>query len=503
MMETNTTRESPSAADRPLRRSTSDKVVAGVASGIAARLDIPAWVVRVAFFVLTFGGGLGIALYIAGWVLIPAEGESEPLARHLFERVQGGSGWLGVVLVGVGVLIAASSVDFIRGDLAVAVFLGVIGVLLYRGEMGDRTRTEEVSQVSPTQPSAPTASVTEGDTDGPTEPPPPPAAERAPEPPKPARPPSILGRITVAAALIATGVMAMFDYAVSNFDPAPRHYIGLALGIVGVALIVGSVRGRARGLIFVGIVLVPWLILAPLAEFDLSGGIGQRRVDVSSVDQIEPSYDLAIGELIVDLRDVEFTGQTVELQTSVGIGSLRVLIPAGVGLELDAEVGVGEVQALGSVRSGIGRDLDMSREGVGTLVLDATTLVGEVRVIGAGDVNAGANTSVGEIDLVVTTPAQLEEEYQVRTGTIRLDLSNLVLRSPRRVSISNGIGRIEVIVPNRATTTINAHADLGQVVMFGSTQGGFNTDVVADATGQALLTLDIDIDSGEIVVEEG
>ena len=498
-METNTTRESPSAADRPLRRSVSDKVLAGVASGIATRLDIPAWVVRVAFFVLSFGGGLGIALYIAGWVLIPAEGESEPVARRLFDRVQDGSGWLGVVLVGVGVVIAASSVDFIRGDLAVAVFLGVIGVLLYRGEMGDRTKTEEAPGALPSQPSPPPASFAPGDSGGATEPPSPPAAERAPKPPKPPRAPSILGRVAVAVALIATGVMAMFDYGLSTFDPAPRHYIGMVLGIVGVALIAGSVMGRARGLIFVGIVLAPWLILSPLAEFDLTGGIGQRRVDVSSVDQIAPSYDLAIGELVVDLRDVDFEGQRIEVETSVGIGSLRVFVPAGVGLELDADVGIGEVEALGSARSGIARRHRLVRGGLGTLVLDAQTLVGEVQVISADS----ADSTGGEIDLVVATAAQLEESYELRTGTIRLDLSDLVLRSPRRVTISNGIGRIEVIVPDRATTTVNAHADLGRVVMFGSTQGGFDTDVVSAATSQALLTLDIDIDSGEIVVEEG
>lgn len=504
-METNTNQDSPRMSDRPLRRSTSGKVLAGVASGIALRLDIPAWVVRLAFIVLSFGGGLGIALYVAGWLLIPADDETETVAHGLFGRIQGGSDWMGVVLVGIGVLIAASSIDFIRGDLAIAVFLAVVGVMLYRGEMGDRRSAPRDPEERPGD-AAPvaTASRTRHDVSEPPVPAAPPdppvvVADVPPPPSRPQRPPSILGRLTVAIVLIATGVMAFFDYAVAAFDPTPRHYLGLAMGMIGAALVVGSVIGRARGLIFAGIVLAPLLVLSPLAEFDLGSGVGQRRVAASSVEDIASSYAIAMGELVVDLRGVDFAGRTVELDTSVGIGSLRVLVPDEVGVELDAEVGVGEVQSFGAVRSGFARDIEMTRDGVGTLVLDARTLVGEVQVTGG---NASSN-SVESIDLTVLTPRQLEPVYSLQTGVITLDLSNLVLRSPRTVTISNGEGQVWVIVPNRETTVVNAHAAMGDITLFGTRQSGRDTSATSEPVGTPLLTLNIEIDSGEIVVEEG
>jgi phage shock protein PspC (stress-responsive transcriptional regulator) len=509
MMETETTQEPLSAGDRPLRRSSTDRVFAGVAGGIATRLDIPAWVVRVAFVVLVFGGGLGIALYIAGWLLIPSDTDSEPIAQSFLGKVQDGSGWMGVVLVGIGVLIAASSVDFIRGDLAVAVFLGVIGVMLYRGEIGGGSETPSPEDGPAERPAtSPAQTVTAGfteQTDGPTPPVPPaapPAPTEPPKPPKPQRPPSILGRLTVAVALIATGVMAFFDYGLANFDPAPRHYIGLSLGIIGVALMIGAVRGRARGLIFVGIVLAPWLVLSPLAEFDLNSGIGERQVRPNQVSEIASSYEMAIGELVIDLRQVDFAGQTVEIDASLGIGSLRVLLPDDVGVEVDTEVGIGETTVFGASRAGFARDLDVSRAGTGMLILDAQTLVGEVDVSSSGSSTASFSSD-SEIDLVINDAAELEGIYDLDAGQIRLDLSGLVLSEPRTVQVSNNVGRIEVIVGDRSTTTVNAHTDLGRVVLYGVAQSGIGTTVNSPATGAALLTLDLDLNSGEIVVEEG
>jgi len=42
--------------------------------------------VRSAFVVLSVLGGGGLALYLAGWVLIPEEGSDSSLAAQLFRR---------------------------------------------------------------------------------------------------------------------------------------------------------------------------------------------------------------------------------------------------------------------------------------------------------------------------------------------------------------------------------------------------------------------------------
>ena len=67
-----------------------DRQVAGVAAGIARRYDIDPVLVRVGFVVAAFSG-IGAALYIAGWVLLPDEPadpaapRAEP-AAHLAHR---------------------------------------------------------------------------------------------------------------------------------------------------------------------------------------------------------------------------------------------------------------------------------------------------------------------------------------------------------------------------------------------------------------------------------
>ena len=58
-------------------RSDSDRVVAGVAGGIAARLGIEGTVVRLAFLVLAFAAGFGVVLYLFAW-LVSSEPDPSP-----------------------------------------------------------------------------------------------------------------------------------------------------------------------------------------------------------------------------------------------------------------------------------------------------------------------------------------------------------------------------------------------------------------------------------------
>jgi phage shock protein C len=70
------------ATRRMLRRPTQDRMIAGVASGIAEYLDVDVTVVRIVIAVLSVCGGAGIALYIAGWLLMPNEGTEQSIANR-------------------------------------------------------------------------------------------------------------------------------------------------------------------------------------------------------------------------------------------------------------------------------------------------------------------------------------------------------------------------------------------------------------------------------------
>ena len=65
---------------RQLRRSGDDKMLAGVARGIARYLNADVTLIRVIIAALALITGVGVALYIAAWLLIPRDGEDQPAA---------------------------------------------------------------------------------------------------------------------------------------------------------------------------------------------------------------------------------------------------------------------------------------------------------------------------------------------------------------------------------------------------------------------------------------
>jgi phage shock protein PspC (stress-responsive transcriptional regulator) len=67
-------------AARQLRRSRDDKILAGVAGGIARYLDADVTLVRLIVAALALFTGAGVALYVAAWLLIPEDGEDQPIA---------------------------------------------------------------------------------------------------------------------------------------------------------------------------------------------------------------------------------------------------------------------------------------------------------------------------------------------------------------------------------------------------------------------------------------
>jgi phage shock protein PspC (stress-responsive transcriptional regulator) len=71
-----------------LRRSYSDRMLGGVAGGLARYFGVDATIVRIAFAVLTIFGGAGIPLYLAGLLLIPDEGSEVSIAGSIIDSLQ-------------------------------------------------------------------------------------------------------------------------------------------------------------------------------------------------------------------------------------------------------------------------------------------------------------------------------------------------------------------------------------------------------------------------------
>jgi phage shock protein C len=61
------------AAVNALRRSRSDRWIAGVCAGIARTTGLESWLVRLLFSVLLLCGGAGLVVYMLLWIFVPSE----------------------------------------------------------------------------------------------------------------------------------------------------------------------------------------------------------------------------------------------------------------------------------------------------------------------------------------------------------------------------------------------------------------------------------------------
>lgn len=138
--ETESTPVEPTA----LRRSSTRRVIGGVASGIGERFDIDANIVRAVFVVLACLWGFGAAIYLILWVLVPRAGESDTVSEDLVVSEQDekrSSRWRAILLVAgalcLGLIVIAFVTNGPRWGSGVGsawlIFLIVIAVLSLRG----------------------------------------------------------------------------------------------------------------------------------------------------------------------------------------------------------------------------------------------------------------------------------------------------------------------------------------------------------------------------------
>ncbi len=363
-----------------LYRPVEGRWLAGVAAGLALRLGVTAWIIRIAFALLCFAGGLGLLLYVAGWLLIPGEGETDSIIQGWLETGQARR-WVGLIIVAVAVIILADIAWFVRVDLALAVVLIGVGVMLFRGDLGGENRRKAPATSSARTAPATTSQSPETDEEGesPAETPTPPA-EPVPSSP---RENSVLGRVSVGFAVLALGVLGLLDMVIPGFHPDFHHYVALAVAVIGLGLVVGAWFGRTGGLIVLGLVLVPILLVSRFAAVtDITEfTAGQVHIRPGSVEMVDDSYELGAGELIIDLRDVDFDGRTVEVDAEVGVGEIRIRLPAGVAADVSGQVGIGTIRVGEREHGGVGVEGDFLLEGPeGMLVLDAEVGIGQIVV---------------------------------------------------------------------------------------------------------------------------
>jgi phage shock protein PspC (stress-responsive transcriptional regulator) len=86
-MDTTTVEPQDKTKPQPLSRPVDDRMLGGVAAGIARYLSVDVTVVRIIFAVLAIMGGAGIPIYLAGWLLMPEEGSDQSLASQFIQSL--------------------------------------------------------------------------------------------------------------------------------------------------------------------------------------------------------------------------------------------------------------------------------------------------------------------------------------------------------------------------------------------------------------------------------
>jgi len=108
-----------------LRRSTEDRMIAGVCGGLGRYFNTdPVWF-RLAFVVVTLAGGAGILIYLVAWLVIPEAGQGESVAGRTECIGPQGPVIAGIALVGIGLMLLVNTLvpwfDRVMWPLAVIV----------------------------------------------------------------------------------------------------------------------------------------------------------------------------------------------------------------------------------------------------------------------------------------------------------------------------------------------------------------------------------------------
>ena len=337
-----------------LRRSTSNRYVAGVAGGLGRHFGIDPTVLRVLLVVLTFFGGAGLVIYAVCWLFVPEEG-----AEHAVVHVSSEPRKI-LLLAAAGIAFLLAVGDAFNGFhsgwpiIGIALLVAVALVIRDRRADGERPSTTPYAGAGTTSPAGPTAPTTPAASDArawtagaaapggapaedtrvlaqtPTWQPP--VARPPLVPPRPKRTGVVWFWPTLALIAVGLGVLGIYDDSHHVVDGA---YPELALAITGVMLLVGSVVGRPGGLVLIG--LVSSVALAGSVAVGGSFGVDARdmRETPATAAQVRSDYANTVGQIRLDLTQVADPAALAGRRVAVHLrtGNIEVIVPRSLNVE--------------------------------------------------------------------------------------------------------------------------------------------------------------------------
>ncbi|MEO6471413.1 MAG: PspC domain-containing protein [Aeromicrobium sp.] len=348
-----------------VKRSTDDRMIAGVCSGLAKYLNIDPVVLRVVLAALTFVGFAGVVLYLAAWFLLPTDTDPKSVAAHWFKLDENEEQVRTIGLIVAGVLAVTAGAGIFDGQWSAPFpWIGIVAfALLYVWVIKPRRAKRERAGHTFTDPTADGLTVT-----------------KVLDPKEPKTPWSpVLTLVTISSSLIAMGGVAIYANA---HDALPwTTYAVTALGVIAVGLLTSTFFGNGGPLIPIGALIAIALAMTAMLP---SSRIGQD-IYPDSTGEIASSYTLGIGELDVNLDNLsnpsQLEGRTIKVK--LGIGHTRIVVPSDANVEVHSTLNAGEIRVFDRTVDGTDNTLNYDAQDplAPKLTLDISQTLGNIEVV--------------------------------------------------------------------------------------------------------------------------
>lgn len=139
------------------------------------------------------------------------------------------------------------------------------------------------------------------------------------------------------------------------------------------------------------------------------------------------------------------------------------------------------------------------------IVLLSATLLGAMATRAASESPWDEASDSGTIDRSYTSLAELPDTDRVDIGSVRVDLSDLVVTEDRDYSVRVDAGTVVVVLPRQANVTVDARTDSGMVTVLDTRRSGIDLHLEQDLVtraGAPVLHITIRVDVGTIEVRQ-
>ena len=451
-----------------IRRATADSKLTGLCGGIARHWGIDPVLVRVGAVLLALSGGIGVVLYLAGWLLVPADDRPTSVLHDIAGpsvRKWPREAW--VVIVAVSCFIVFAALGFATPfGVGPAIVLALIWYFGYYKNRSSRTRP-------PAPPIAP--------------PQPPPFTYPGPATPFTQAADAWQRRMAEVAAHGRSVPQSTAPQSPATQSPAP----GPAFRAAPTAPVAFPLYADA-----------PVTTDARLADPETV----ERAAFLASPDPAglysEPARELATPPSRAALARTH-SARRLRLVALIVLGSTL----AGLGIADASGVAVSAAVYVGAALLVVGLTLVAATwfgRARGILPVGLALLVALLSIV---VVDVPASSGQFSRTVAYTSLASLPGDCEVHeVGTLTIDLSKLDLTRSAPFCAHVDGGRLEVLTPADANVRIQYAVDAGVVIENGEpTFSG--TDLVGTlepptvVTGRPTLTLDLSVDVGELRVQ--